>query len=165
MCRVLTLSPLDGAGARLEERLYEHLDWSTPPRPRAHEVLGDLMTQAGMELGTNTPYGQCASVVRGGTTIAPVRRKLFLLSAAFSSRLNNDCVFFCVCAGTALLRCGEAQKQLGEADKKFVQSANIHFLTPLRRFSAGEYRVIQVTPERVTVIPGFCLLSSHIRVT
>ncbi|XP_026147843.1 endophilin-B1-like [Mastacembelus armatus] len=43
--------------ARLEDRLYGHLDWSIPPRPRAHEVLGDQMTQAGLEIGSNTPYG------------------------------------------------------------------------------------------------------------
>uniref|UniRef100_A0A667ZZE1 BAR domain-containing protein n=1 Tax=Myripristis murdjan TaxID=586833 RepID=A0A667ZZE1_9TELE len=88
-------------GARLEDRLYEHLDWSAPPRPRTHEVLGDHMTQAGLEMGPNTPYG------------------------------------------TALVRCGEAQKQIGEAERKFVQSTNIHFLTPLRTFTEGEYRVIQ----------------------
>ncbi|TMS20959.1 Endophilin-B1 [Larimichthys crocea] len=88
-------------GARLEDRLYEHLDWSVPPRPRAHEVLGDQMSQAGLEIGPNTPYGM------------------------------------------ALLRCGEAQKQLGEAEKKFVQSTNIHFLNPLRSFTEGEYRAIQ----------------------
>ncbi|KAG8013210.1 Endophilin-B1 [Nibea albiflora] len=88
-------------GARLEDRLYEHLDWSVPPRPRAHEVLGDQMAQAGLEIGSNTPYGM------------------------------------------ALLRCAEAQKQLGEAEKKFVQSTNIHFLNPLRSFTEGEYRAIQ----------------------
>ncbi|XP_076013557.1 endophilin-B1-like [Genypterus blacodes] len=88
-------------GARLEDRLYEHLEWSFPPRPRAIEVLGDLMSQAGMEMKPNTPYG------------------------------------------SALLRCGEAQKQLGKAERKFAQSTNIHFLTPLRSFTEGEYRVIQ----------------------
>ncbi|XP_068435748.1 endophilin-B1-like [Clinocottus analis] len=89
------------SGARMEDRLYEHLDWSVPPRPRAHEVLGDQMVQAGLEMGSNTPYG------------------------------------------TALLRCGEAQKQLGEAERKFVQSTNIHFLTPLRSFTEGEYGAMQ----------------------
>ncbi|XP_074547647.1 endophilin-B1-like [Halichoeres trimaculatus] len=88
-------------GARLEDRLYEQLEWSVPPRPRAHEVLGDLMIQAGMEIGSSTPYG------------------------------------------TALLRCGETQKQLGEAERQFVQSTNIHFLTPLKSFSDGEYKAIQ----------------------
>ncbi|TKS86900.1 Endophilin-B1 SH3 domain-containing GRB2-like protein B1 [Collichthys lucidus] len=95
-------------GARLEDRLYEHLDWSVPPRPRAHEVLGDQMSQAGLEIGPNTPYGM------------------------------------------ALLRCGEVQKQLGEAEKKFVQSTNIHFLNPLRGFTEGEYRAIQ--DERKTLV-------------
>lgn len=47
--------------------------------------------------------------------------------------------------GMALLRFGEAQKQLGEAEKKFIQSTNIHFLTPLRSFTEGDYRAIQVT--------------------
>ncbi|XP_018519126.1 endophilin-B1 [Lates calcarifer] len=88
-------------GARLEDRLYEHLEWSVPLRPRALEVLGDQMTQAGMEIGPNTPYG------------------------------------------TALLRCGEVQKQLSDTERKFVQSTNIHFLTPLRSFTEGEYRAIQ----------------------
>ncbi|XP_037097234.1 endophilin-B1-like isoform X1 [Syngnathus acus] len=87
--------------ARLEERLYEHLDWPAPSRPRAQELLGDQMIQAGLELGTSSPYG------------------------------------------TSLLRCGEAQKQLGEAQRKFAQSTNIHFLTPLRRFSTCEYKTMQ----------------------
>ncbi|XP_071354258.1 endophilin-B1-like isoform X2 [Trachinotus anak] len=88
-------------GARLEDRLYEHLDWSVPPRPRALEVLGDQMSQAGLEIGSTTPYG------------------------------------------SALLRCGEVQKQLSEEERKFVQSTNIHFLSPLRSFTEGEYRAIQ----------------------
>ncbi|XP_075873768.1 endophilin-B1-like [Nelusetta ayraudi] len=88
-------------GARLEDRLYQHLDWRIPPRPRTHELVGDEMIQAGMEMGPNAPYGM------------------------------------------SLLRCGEAQKQLGEAEKKFVQSTDIHFLTPLRSFSDGEYKTLQ----------------------
>ncbi|XP_015825107.3 endophilin-B1 [Nothobranchius furzeri] len=88
-------------GARLEDRLYEHLEWSVAPRPRAHELLGDDMTQAGLEIGSSTPYGM------------------------------------------ALIQCGEAQKQLGEAERRFMKSTNVHFLTPLRRFTEGEYRLIQ----------------------
>lgn len=52
-------------------------------------------------------------------------------------------------AGMSLLRCGEAQKQLGEAEKKFVQSTDIHFLTPLRSFSDGEYKALQVQRTRL----------------
>ena len=52
-----------------------------------------------------------------------------------------------LCLGTALLRCGEAQKQMGEAERKFAQSTFIHYLTPLRSFTEGEYRVMQVINE------------------
>ena len=41
----------------MENLLYEHLDWSAHPRPCPHEVLGETMSQAGLELGSNTPYG------------------------------------------------------------------------------------------------------------
>lgn len=51
-------------GARLEERLYEHLEWSAPPRPRTNELLGDQMIQAGLEIGSNAPYGM--ALVRCG---------------------------------------------------------------------------------------------------
>uniref|UniRef100_H3DQ42 BAR domain-containing protein n=1 Tax=Tetraodon nigroviridis TaxID=99883 RepID=H3DQ42_TETNG len=95
-------------GTRLEDRLYEQLDWRIPPRPGAHELLGDQMIQAGLEMGPNTPYGK------------------------------------------ALLRCGEAQKQLGEAGRKFVQSTTILFLNPLRNFTEAEYRSIQ--DERRTLL-------------
>ncbi|XP_062296829.1 endophilin-B1-like [Scomber scombrus] len=88
-------------GARLEHRLFEYLDWSAPPRPQDHEVLGEQMNQAGLELGSNTPYG------------------------------------------TALVRCGEAHKQVGEAKRQFIQSTHIHFLTPLRSFTEGEYKALQ----------------------
>ncbi|RVE58536.1 hypothetical protein OJAV_G00210260 [Oryzias javanicus] len=43
------------------------------------------------------------------------------------------------------MRCGETQKQLGETERKFVQSTNIHFLTPLRSFTEGGYRAIQTS--------------------
>ncbi|XP_058471111.1 endophilin-B1-like isoform X2 [Solea solea] len=92
---------LPNPGARLEDRLYEHLEWSVPPRPRANELLGNEMTQAGLEIGSTTPYG------------------------------------------AALLRCGEVQKQLSDEERKFVQSTNIHFLSPLRSYTEGEYRAIQ----------------------
>ncbi|KAK7904071.1 hypothetical protein WMY93_016678 [Mugilogobius chulae] len=52
--------------ARLEDRLYEHLEWRPPPRPRSLEVLGELMTSAGLELGSNTPYG--SALVKFGET-------------------------------------------------------------------------------------------------
>ncbi|RVE61068.1 hypothetical protein OJAV_G00166910 [Oryzias javanicus] len=48
------------------------------------------------------------------------------------------------------MRCGETQKQLGETERKFVQSTNIHFLTPLRSFTEGGYRAIQ-TSKRIPI--------------
>lgn len=58
--------------------------------------------------------------------------------------------------GAALLRCGDVQKQLGAAERKFVQSANIHFLRPLRSFSQGGHALIQVRHAhlQVTGSPG-----------
>lgn len=113
------------AAARLEERLYEHLDWPAPSRPRAQELLGDQMIQAGLEMGTSSPYGECMIVI-----------------ATLSSTWRRQISF--LCSGTSLLRCGEAQKQLGEAQRKFAQSATIHFLSPLRRFGVCEYKNMQV---------------------
>ncbi|XP_024119939.1 serine/threonine-protein kinase atr [Oryzias melastigma] len=97
----LKISLCTSIGARLEDRLYEHLEWIAPPRLQAHELLVEEMIRAGLEVGSTTPYG------------------------------------------TALMRCGETQKQLGETERKFVQSSNIDFLTPLRSFTEGEYRTIQ----------------------
>lgn len=53
----MSFSSSSRAGARLEDRLYEHLEWTVPPRPRVLELLGNEMTQAGLEIGSNTPYG------------------------------------------------------------------------------------------------------------
>lgn len=52
--------------------------------------------------------------------------------------------------GASLLKCAEVQKQLGTAERKFVQSTNIHFLTPLRKFTEVEYKAIQVTSSSVS---------------
>ncbi|RVE63479.1 hypothetical protein OJAV_G00136650 [Oryzias javanicus] len=90
--------------ARLEDRLYEHLEWSSTPTAGSRTAGG---VRAGLEVGSTTPHG-----------FGP---------------------------GTALMRCGETQKQLGETERKFVQSTNIHFLPPLRSFTEGGYRAIQTS--------------------
>lgn len=66
----------------------------------------------------------------------------FVRSRVKSVYLVLVCLF--VCVGSALLSCGEVQRQLSDAERKFVQSTNIHFLRPLRSFTEGEYRNIQV---------------------
>lgn len=44
--------------------------------------------------------------------------------------------------GTALIRCGEAEKQLGLAERESVQSASINFITPLNDFIEGDSKTI-----------------------
>ncbi|XP_030629957.1 endophilin-B1b isoform X4 [Chanos chanos] len=44
--------------------------------------------------------------------------------------------------GSALIKCGETQKQLGSAEKEFIQSSAINFLTPFRNFIEGDYKTI-----------------------
>ncbi|XP_068608256.1 endophilin-B1-like [Brachionichthys hirsutus] len=113
-------------GARLEDRLYGHLDWTVPPRPRLLESLGDQMLQAGLEMGPNTPYGESACAP--GQPLKNARHQ------------NRVCVWS---TGASLLRCGQTQKLLGEAENKFVESICLLFLTPLKRFAEVEYRVVQ----------------------
>ncbi|XP_068195240.1 endophilin-B1-like isoform X2 [Antennarius striatus] len=72
-------------GARLEDRLYGHLDWTVPPRPRLLESLGDQMLEAGQDMGPNTPYG--ASLLRCGRTQK-------LLGAAEKKFVESVCILF-----------------------------------------------------------------------
>ncbi|KAK6325376.1 hypothetical protein J4Q44_G00047180 [Coregonus suidteri] len=45
--------------------------------------------------------------------------------------------------GSTLIKCGELERQIGVANKKLIQSTDINFLSPLRRFTDQEYTVIQ----------------------
>ncbi|XP_017287790.1 endophilin-B1a [Kryptolebias marmoratus] len=44
--------------------------------------------------------------------------------------------------GNALIKCGETQKQIAGAEREFVQSAAINFLTPFRNFLEGDFKTI-----------------------
>uniref|UniRef100_A0A4W4GBG6 SH3 domain-containing GRB2-like protein B1 n=1 Tax=Electrophorus electricus TaxID=8005 RepID=A0A4W4GBG6_ELEEL len=44
--------------------------------------------------------------------------------------------------GSALIKCGETEKQLGGAEKEFIQASAINFLTPFRSFIDGDYKTI-----------------------
>ncbi|XP_041126416.1 endophilin-B1-like isoform X3 [Polyodon spathula] len=44
--------------------------------------------------------------------------------------------------GNALTKCGETQKQIGIAEREFIQSSAIHFLTPFRNFLEGDFRTV-----------------------
>ncbi|XP_010889476.1 endophilin-B1a [Esox lucius] len=44
--------------------------------------------------------------------------------------------------GNALIKCGETEKQIGGAEREFIQSAAVNFLTPFRNFLEGDYKTI-----------------------
>uniref|UniRef100_A0A3Q4H4G5 Endophilin-B2 n=1 Tax=Neolamprologus brichardi TaxID=32507 RepID=A0A3Q4H4G5_NEOBR len=80
--------------ARIEEFLFEKLDWKVPSRITNAELLGQY-----------------------------IRSNVFL-------------------PGNTLEKVGECEKRLGEAEKEFLQTSAISFLTPLRNFLEGDWRTI-----------------------
>uniref|UniRef100_A0A8C1ACU1 Endophilin-B1 n=1 Tax=Cyprinus carpio carpio TaxID=630221 RepID=A0A8C1ACU1_CYPCA len=44
--------------------------------------------------------------------------------------------------GSTLIKCGETEKLLGSAEKEFIQSSAINFLTPFRNFIEGDFKTI-----------------------
>ncbi|XDV27093.1 hypothetical protein PO909_030683 [Leuciscus waleckii] len=44
--------------------------------------------------------------------------------------------------GSALVKCGETEKLLGSAEKEFIHSSAINFLTPFRNFIEGDFKTI-----------------------
>lgn len=51
----------------------------------------------------------------------------------------------CVSLGNALMKCGETEKQIGGAEREFIQSSAINFLTPFRNFLEGDFKTIMVS--------------------
>uniref|UniRef100_A0A8C0VVN9 Endophilin-B2 n=2 Tax=Passeriformes TaxID=9126 RepID=A0A8C0VVN9_CYACU len=47
--------------------------------------------------------------------------------------------------GKTLIKVGETQRRLGAAEREFIRSASINFLTPLRNFLEGDWRTISVS--------------------
>ncbi|XP_004574254.1 endophilin-B2 isoform X3 [Maylandia zebra] len=86
--------------ARIEEFLFEKLDWKVPSRVTNAELLGQYMQDAAKEFDLGMPYGN------------------------------------------TLEKVGECEKRLGEAEKEFLQTSAISFLTPLRNFLEGDWRTI-----------------------
>uniref|UniRef100_A0A668S841 Endophilin-B1 n=1 Tax=Oreochromis aureus TaxID=47969 RepID=A0A668S841_OREAU len=86
--------------ARIEEFLFEKLDWKVPSRVTNAELLGQYMQDAAKEFDLGTPYGN------------------------------------------TLEKVGECEKRLGEAEREFLQTSAISFLTPLRNFLEGDWRTI-----------------------
>lgn len=50
-----------------------------------------------------------------------------------------------IVAGKTLIKVGETQRRLGAAEREFIHSASINFLTPLRNFLEGDWRTISVS--------------------
>ncbi|XP_009295790.1 endophilin-B1a isoform X1 [Danio rerio] len=44
--------------------------------------------------------------------------------------------------GNALIKCGETEKQIGGAEREFIQTSAINFLTPFRNFLEGDFKTI-----------------------
>ncbi|XP_023661847.1 endophilin-B1a isoform X1 [Paramormyrops kingsleyae] len=44
--------------------------------------------------------------------------------------------------GNALIKCGETQKHIGSAEREFIQSSAINFLTPFKNFLEGDFKTI-----------------------
>uniref|UniRef100_A0AAX7U4J8 Endophilin-B1 n=1 Tax=Astatotilapia calliptera TaxID=8154 RepID=A0AAX7U4J8_ASTCA len=91
--------------ARIEEFLFEKLDWKVPSRVTNAELLGQYMQDAAKEFDLGMPYGN------------------------------------------TLEKVGECEKRLGEAEKEFLQTSAISFLTPLRNFLEGDWRTISAEHE------------------
>lgn len=51
-----------------------------------------------------------------------------------------------LCSGKTLLKVAEAEKRLGTAERDFIHTASINFLTPLRNFLEGDWKTISVRP-------------------
>lgn len=51
--------------------------------------------------------------------------------------------------GNALMKCGETEKQIGGAEREFIQSSAINFLTPFRNFLEGDFKTILVSSDQV----------------
>lgn len=86
---------------RMEDFFYEKLDKKKRDRVGNHELLGQMMVDAGNEFGPGTSYGN------------------------------------------ALVKTGQTQLNIGNAEKEFVQATANNFLQPLRNFLEGDMKTIQ----------------------
>ena len=48
-------------------------------------------------------------------------------------------------AGSALVKCGQAQQKLGQAERDYLSSTANNFLQPLKAFLDGDMKTVQVT--------------------
>uniref|UniRef100_A0A3Q1MCB6 Endophilin-B2 n=1 Tax=Bos taurus TaxID=9913 RepID=A0A3Q1MCB6_BOVIN len=57
--------------------------------------------------------------------------------------------------GKTLIKVAEAEKHLGAAERDFIHTASINFLTPLRNFLEGDWKTISVRSLELRTVPDF----------
>lgn len=65
-------------------------------------------------------------------------------------------LFVSLSTGNALIKCGETENQIGGAEREFIQSSAINFLTPFRNFLEGDFKTILVrsgNPNQTKTLP------------
>uniref|UniRef100_A0A7N6BUZ5 Endophilin-B1 n=1 Tax=Anabas testudineus TaxID=64144 RepID=A0A7N6BUZ5_ANATE len=62
--------------------------------------------------------------------------------------------------GNTLMKVGECEKRLGAAEREFLQTSAISFLTPLRNFLEGDWRTISMAPDFQETRPRNYVLSA-----
>ncbi|KAM9722442.1 endophilin-B2 isoform 7-T7 [Dama dama] len=116
--------------ARVEEFLYEKLDRKVPSRVTNGELLAQYMAEAASELGPTTPYEHLS----WGSLLPPESQSDRSLARLLTPRLCFS--------GKTLIKVAEAEKRLGAAERDFIHTASINFLTPLRNFLEGDWKTI-----------------------
>ena len=59
------------------------------------------------------------------------------------NQLTSDTFLFII--GNALVKCGQTEQKLGQAERELVQAAANNFLQPLRAFLDGDMKTVQVS--------------------
>ena len=77
----------------------------------------------------------------GGVTV------VVTLCALCSGRMLMPVIWV---AGSTLIKVGDCERRLGGAEREFLQTSAISFLTPLRNFLEGDWRTISVS---LTAVP------------
>uniref|UniRef100_A0A4W2CQJ6 Endophilin-B2 n=1 Tax=Bos indicus x Bos taurus TaxID=30522 RepID=A0A4W2CQJ6_BOBOX len=67
--------------------------------------------------------------------------------------------------GKTLIKVAEAEKHLGAAERDFIHTASINFLTPLRNFLEGDWKTISTVPDFQETRPRNYILSASASAT
>ncbi|XP_040011185.1 endophilin-B2-like isoform X3 [Xiphias gladius] len=126
-------------GARIEEFLYEKLERKAPSRITNGELLGQYMQDAAKEFGPGTPYVR----YRWPSRLCCTPRRWVHESRALhvGGKWTKWNFGFRAC-GSTLIKVGECERRLGAAEREFLQTSAISFLTPLRNFLEGDWKTI-----------------------